>query len=231
MLRGQTATDKRWEGNGIPQRRFAPTSYTNSPTQYSRTRRGVSPSRGGAFLLRKLTRERAGLRGERVLFRPQAVSVPRVARRDHGCSWEGGPGPPRVPQQDDSGLSGPRDRLGLREHLPIWVCFSFPLRWRPGSPRSACCSGPRRVPRRRLQLPTPPPRTAPSFSGPVTCRPGTPRLLKGKSPSERSGCPASTEREGCPPRAAPRPPCLPNPRLPRRNHSRASTQSWGKPCP
>lgn len=106
VLRGQTATDKRWEGNGIPQRRFAPTSYTNSPTQNSRTRRGVSPSRGGAFLLRKLTRERAGLSGERVFFRPHAVSVPRVARRDHGCSWEGGPDPPRVPRQDDSGLSG-----------------------------------------------------------------------------------------------------------------------------
>lgn len=26
VLRDQTATDKRWEGNGIPQRRFAPTS-------------------------------------------------------------------------------------------------------------------------------------------------------------------------------------------------------------
>lgn len=163
----------------------------------------MSPSRGGAFLLHELTRERAGLSGEGVLFRPHAVSVPRVARRDRGYSWEGDLGPPRVPQQDDP---SPQGRLGLREHLPIWVCFSFLLRWRPGSPRSACCSGPRRVPRRRLQLPTPPPRAAPSFSGPVTCRPGTLRLLKGKSPSERSGCPASTDRDGCPPNAAPRPP-------------------------
>lgn len=141
----------------------------------------------------------------------------------------GGRVPGVFPEQDDPGLSGPRGQRGLREDLPIWVCFSSPLRWRPGSPCLACCSGPRRVPRRRrrrrLQLPTPPPRAAPSFPGPVTCRLESPSLLKGKNPLEHSGCPASTDGKGCPPRAAPRPTGLPKLRQPRRKPRRCHHHS------
>lgn len=149
------------------------------------------------------------------------------------AAGRGGPAPRRVPRQDDPGLSSLRGRRGSREDLPVWVCFSSPLRWRPGSPRLACCSGPRCVPHRRrlLQLRTPPPRAAPSFSGPVTCRPETPSLLKGKNPSERSGCPASRDREGCPPSAAPRPPGLPKPRQPRRKPRQCHHSALGQALP
>jgi hypothetical protein len=157
--------------------------------QYSRTRRRVSPSWGGAFLLRKLTRERRPDKVEKgCSSAPTPSPFPELCGEITAAAGRGGPAPRRVPGQDDPGISGLRDQRGLREDLPVWVCFSSPLRWRPGSPRLACCSGPRRVPRRhrrRLRLPTPPPRAPPSFSGPVTCRPETPSLLKGKHPSER----------------------------------------------
>lgn len=115
-----------------------------------------------------------------MLFRPHAVSAPRRGRSERLPELHSevavtlGRGP-RVPPRSTAGGSRgsrcPQGRRGLREHSPIWVCFSFPLRWRPGSPRSACCSGPHWGPRCRLPLPTPPPRAAPSFSGPVTCAP------------------------------------------------------------
>lgn len=177
-------------------------------------------------------RAKAGLSGEGVLFRPHAVSAPRVVQRDRGCRREGRAGSQARSPAGRSGLSGLRGQRGLREDLPVWVCFSSPLRWRPGSPRLACCSGPRWVRRRRrLRLPTPPPRAAPSFSGPVTCRPETPRLLKGKNPSERSERPASTDREGYPPSAAPRPPGLPKPRQPRRKPRRCHHSALGQALP
>lgn len=56
-------------------------------------------------------------------------------------------------------------------------------------------------------------------------------LLKGKHLSERSECPASTDREGCPPSAAPRPPGLPKPRQTRRKPRWCHHSALGQALP
>lgn len=143
----------------------------------------VSPSWGGAFLHRalppgltrvrtRLDREAGALPPPRRLRASAWPLLQRLPELHNEVAVTLGRGPRVPPCSTTGGSRGsrcPQGRRGLREHSPIWACFSFPLRWRPGSPRSACCSDPHRVPRCRLPLPTPLPRAAPSFSGPVTC--------------------------------------------------------------
>lgn len=135
---------------------------------------GLSPSRTAS----RVGKSEKGVKGRRGCSSAPTPSprlgvaapsaAPGVAQRGRGHPWEGAPGLP-CSKAGARGSRCPQDRRGVREHSPIWACFSFPLRWRRGSPCSACCSGPHWVPRCRLPLPTPPPRDAPSFSGPVTC--------------------------------------------------------------
>lgn len=89
--------------------------------------------------------------------------------------------------------STPGDRWSRPEHSPVWVCFWFLLRSRPGCPCRACCFGPRRVPR-RLRLRPPPRRAAPSFAGPATCFSGI------SPPGETSRSPSGRCRESAPSR-------------------------------
>lgn len=150
---------------------------------------------------------------------------------------------PRVPLCSTAGGSRgsrcPQERRGLREHSPILVCFSFPLRWRPGSPRSACCFGPHWVPRRRLpRPPPPPPRAAPSFSGPVTC--ALEPHLSSTEEAPRGG-PAAPRRFGstsfregewvCLGSCRSHVPEAPGSQAPPTRHAVATILRWGKPCP
>lgn len=100
---------------------------------------------------------------------PRSLRLARPGRRLQRLPGHLGCGPPaprRIQEREHA-----RGRWGRLEHSPVWVCFSFLLRSRPGFPCCACGSGPRRVPRRlrRRRLRTPPRRAAPSVAGPVTC--------------------------------------------------------------
>lgn len=69
----------------------------------------MSPSLGGAFLLSKLTRERARLTGEECSSASTPSLFPGVERRDRGCSW--GRGECRVPSTfQGETIRGPRSR-------------------------------------------------------------------------------------------------------------------------
>lgn len=156
-----------------------------------------------------------------------SLAAPRVAQRGRGHPWEGAPAPPRSTAGGSRGPRCPQGRRGLREHSPVWVCFSFPLRWRPGSPRSACCSGPHWVPRRRLPLPTPPRRAAPSFSGPVTCA-REPHL---SSSEEVPGAVPLSRADSAVPLVGRVSAASCRFQAPPTQHAVATTRRWGKPCP
>lgn len=130
--------------------------------QYSRTRRRVSPSWGGAFLLRKLTRERRPDKVEKgCSSAPTPSPFPELCGEITAAAGRGGPAPRRVPGQDDPGISGLRDQRGLAGRLTSLGLFlvSSSLAARFPAPRLLLRPPP-------CSSPPPPPPPAPDAAAP-----------------------------------------------------------------